>query len=221
MIEKLKTRLALLLFVLLIPLVGLAGVSDMERRARAYESPEQTQDKVPHKKTRLTYADRQAWREILKWSQECEADFGDHGADYAGLEFYKLTPGRYLVEVECEIAAYQSVKFYLLYDENVSPARSKFLTFKIYSGENERSMIQTKTDALLGVSTFNHKQKTLTIFSKLSRFGDCGSIATYSFRSGEPVLTDFRIKLNCDGSGMENPYRWKRVGPPRAKRRGR
>ena len=219
--KKLKTGLTLPALILLVALAGLASSPEAARHDEMFESSSGAQDRAPHKKSKLTFEDRRAWREILKWPQDCEDDFGDHGADYAGVEFYKLAEGKYLVEVECEIAAYQSVKYYMLYNENVSPATSKLLTFKTYGGENERSMVETQTDSLLGVSTFDQRQKRLTIFYKLRGFGDCGTIATYNLRGGKPVLTDFRAKLNCDGRGSKNPFRWKKIGPPVAKRQRR
>jgi Protein of unknown function (DUF1176) len=195
-----KIWMSVLVFLLLA--FGVAG-----------RSTASSQNKPPGKKTNLTYADRQAWREILKWSQYCEKDFGNHGEDYAGLEFYPLAARKYLVEVECEVAAYQSTKLFLLYDENTSPARSKSVAFKTYSGKTEDSLEETETDTFLGDSAFDEQQKTLTIFYKMSRFGDCGSVSIYSFSTDAPVLIDYRQKLTCDGEGGEDQSNWKRIMP--------
>ena len=183
----------------------------------AGKPPGASQDKPPRKKTNLNQKDRQAWRKILKWSQECDDAYGDHGEDAAGLRFYQLAARKYLVEVECEVAAYQSDMLYLLYDESASPARSKLLTFKIYTGETEQSMKQIETGSLLGESAFDDQRKTLTVFYRLSRLGACGTVATYSFPRDEPVLTDFRVKFTCDGEGEEDKSRWKRIEPSGAK----
>jgi hypothetical protein len=187
----------------------------------AGEPPEASQDKPPRKKTNLNQKDRQAWRKILKWSQECDDAYGDHGEDEAGLRFYPLAARKYLVEVECEVAAYQSEMLYLLYDENASPARSRLLTFKIYTGETEQSMKQIETGSLLGESAFDDQRKTLTVFYRLSRLGACGTVATYSFPRGVPMLTDFRVKFTCDGEGEEDKSSWKRIEPRSTKPSGR
>lgn len=176
-----------------------------------------SQNKPPRKKTNLTYADRQAWRKILKWPQDCDDAFRNQGEDYAGVNFYRLAARKYLVEVECEVAAYQSVRLYLLYDESTSPARSKPLTFKSYSGETEDSLKETQQESLLGESTFDNRRKTLTVLYKLSRLGDCGSLATYSFRSGTPVLIDYREKFTCDNEDTGDHSHWRRIMPPRHK----
>ena len=193
-------------------LVFLLLTSVVEGRPR-----EASQNKPPRKKTNLTSADRPAWRKILKWPQDCDDAFGNHGEDNAGLWFHQLAARKFLVVVQCEVAAYQSVMLYFLYDETVSPARSKPLTFKSYSGATEDSMKETEEEALLGTSTFDKQRKTLTVLYRLSRLGNCGTVATYSFRTGAPVLTDFRAKFTCDGEGAEDGSDWKRIMPRRNK----
>jgi hypothetical protein len=166
---------------------------------------QQSNDQSLLKKTDLVYKERQQWRKVLKWPDSCEADFENREGTYAGMEFYELSPGKYVVEVECFLAAYQANIMYLYYDETTRPVTSKVLTFTVYDKVGNRIVAQRMTD-LGGSGEFNEQTKELTFSTMFRGVGDCGSIARYGFRNGTTVLKEFRAKFKCDGKADDEKY---------------
>ena len=68
------------------------------------------------KKSGLTYEDRKAWREVLKWPDDCEQGFDYPDKSFGGIEFHRLADGQYLVAVTCTLGAYQVYQSYYFYD---------------------------------------------------------------------------------------------------------
>ena len=170
------------------------------------------------KKSELTRKERAAWREILKWSEDCEESFaGTHDAQdsgFAGLEFYELSDKQYLVEVACAAGAYQGAQVYVHLDESKSPPVINPLTFNNYVAADEDKLEQEETPELWGTPTFDAGTKQLTVLNKYRGPGDCGALATYGFEGGTPKLLEFRAKTRCDGRGAENPKLWKKIALP-------
>lgn len=161
-----------------------------------------------------TYEDRRAWREILKWSDECEQAFDYPDKSYGGIEFYELAEKRYLVQVTCTGGAYQGYQVYYFYDEAQQPPTAKLLTFESRESQDEKSLTRTQATEMWGQPTFDQKTKELKVLNKFRGIGDCGILATYGFANGEPVLKELRAKLACDGKGAENPEKWNKVALP-------
>jgi hypothetical protein len=165
-------------------------------------------------KTNLTYEDRKAWREVLKWPDECEQAFDYPDKSYGGIEFFELAEKQYLVQVTCTGGAYQGYQVYYFYDESNQQPASKLLTFESRESQDEKSLTRTQTTELWGQPTFDQKKKELTVLNKFRGIGDCGILATYGFVNGEPVLKQLRAKPACDGKGAENPEKWNKVALP-------
>ena len=166
------------------------------------------------KKTNLTPADRRAWRKIIEWPDECEEAYErTMSKEIAGLEFYELTAGQYLVEVVCTTGAYQGYQFYSHLDETKSPPASRLLSFPTFESEDDgKPKKRTEIQELWGLATFDAKTKTLQIHNRYRGPGDCGSLATYEFPEGTPRLKEFREKSKCDGNYVE-PDKWPRIFP--------
>ncbi len=165
------------------------------------------------KKTGLTYEDRKAWREVLKWPDECEQAFDYPDKSYGGLEFYELADRKYLVEVVCTGGAYQGYQHYYFYDETKDQPTSELLTFDIYESQDEKSLTPTRSTEVWGLPTFDAKTKELRVLNKFRGPGDCGTLAVYGFEADKPVLKELRAKPNCDGRGAEHPEKWKKIVP--------
>ena len=166
------------------------------------------------RKSNLSPGDRRAWRGILKWPDECEEAFEQTmGKETAGLEFYELSAGRYLVEIVCTTGAYQGYQFYSYLDETKSPPAARLLTFETYESEDEDKLQKTEKQEMWGLPEFDAKTKRLRILNKYRGPGDCGSLARYEFPEGSPVLKEFREKSKCDGKGAGNPEKWRRISP--------
>ena len=166
------------------------------------------------KKADLTPADRRAWRKVLKWPDDCEDAYENTmSKETAGLEFYELAAGQYLVEVVCTTGAYQGYQFYLNLDETKSPPASRLLSFPSFESEDEgKPKKRTEIQEMWGLATFHEKTKLLEIHNKYRGPGDCGSLATYEFPDGTPRLKEFREKSDCDGNYVE-PKEWPRIFP--------
>ncbi|MBA3242207.1 MAG: DUF1176 domain-containing protein [Acidobacteria bacterium] len=166
------------------------------------------------RKSNLSPGDRRAWRGILKWPDECEEAFEQTmGKETAGLEFYELSAGRYLVEIVCTTGAYQGYQFYSYLDETKSPPAARLLTFETYESQDEDKLQKTEKQEMWGLPEFDAKTKRLRILNKYRGPGDCGSLARYEFPEGSPVLKEFREKSKCDGKGAGNPEKWQRISP--------
>ncbi|HEX8472420.1 MAG TPA: DUF1176 domain-containing protein [Pyrinomonadaceae bacterium] len=170
------------------------------------------------KKTDPTAEDRQAWRKILKWPDDCEesyaATFGAGDGKIVGLEFYELEEKKYLVEVLCASGAYQGSQVYAFLDETKSPPSGKLLTFQTYESQEEDKLDKIETQELWGLATFDDKTKRLSVLNKFRGPGDCGSLATFGFADGVAELKEFRAKTKCDGKGAGNPEAWKKIALP-------
>jgi hypothetical protein len=162
-------------------------------------------------KTNPTYEDRKAWREILKWPDECEQAFDYPDKSYGGMEFYPLADKQYLVEVTCTGGAYQGYQVYYFYDESTQQPAAKPLTFESRESQDGKTLTKTETTELWGQATFDGSTKQLKVFNKFRGVGDCGILATYGFVNGEPQLKELRAKVVCDGKGGGNPEKWNKI----------
>lgn len=168
----------------------------------------------PQKKSDLTYADRKAWYQILRWPQEYEDDFDavlGVDKDKGWMKFFELAPKKYLVEVQCNLFAYQAGFIYLFYDESVSPPTARLLTFKSFYRDNKQ--VKTQEEALVaGLPEFSPRTGELSVWTKGRGLGDCGAWAVYRIEGGRAVLQEFRAKDDCDGKYVD-PKQYPRLYP--------
>lgn len=171
------------------------------------------------KKDGLTYGDRQAWRKVLKWPQSCESLFGYPDKSFAGLRFFDLGRQSYLVQVTCELGAYQGTYVFFIWNEAELPPNAKLLRFTYYESSGNPasgrpSLRKRETTQLEGTPQFDPGTKQLEVVFKYRGRGDCGILYAYSFApQTEARLVDTRAKLACDGKGPLSPKEWKEVIP--------
>ncbi len=137
-------------------------------------------------------SDRRAWHEIAPWSADCEDAFQSARREGSGIQIFPLGPKLYLVEVQCDLAAYQAVFNYVLRDERIDPPRNTLLRFPEYDG-GEWSMQL----GVAGDPSFNPDRKELQVWSRARGLGDCGQLARYGFPNGELTLLWVRVRA-CD-----------------------
>jgi hypothetical protein len=149
------------------------------------------------------------------WGEEfeCDRDYAhavSHGTvegENDGLKFLPLAPGKFLVELDCGAGAYNYRNAYLFYDETVTPPTLKRLRFPYYrfdrlpgdEDNTEKAVPQKTWVSVVSSRAFNRPRKELIVLSKCRGLGDCGTFARYVFHDGEPVLKEFRFKLEWDG----------------------
>ena len=171
---------------------------------------------LPPTGDKLTPADRKAWREIIRWPEECEEAFaataGSSG-DYAGLEFFELGGGRRLVKVLCAGGAYQPSQVFAVVNEAGATPSAKVLTFGVYESPEDGKLDKTSATELWGLADFDARTKQLKIHNRFRGPGDCGTLSTYAFDDAGPVLKELRADTLCDGKGAEHPEQWKKVTP--------
>lgn len=195
------------------------GALVQKNQSAVQESPATAQTPSPPKlsppKINLSYKDRKAWHDIIKWPQSCEEAFeSTMSKKTVGLEFYELADKQYLIEIKCTLGAYQGFQVYTYLDETQSRPVAKLLTFVTYESKDYDKLDNTKTEELWGLPEFNPTTKELHILNKFRGPGDCGTLATYSFQRGTPKLEEFRAKTACDGKGSNNPESWDKVALP-------
>jgi len=171
---------------------------------------------LPPTEGKLTPADRKAWREIIRWPEECEEAFAGtagRAGDNAGLEFFELGEGRRLVKVLCAGGAYQPSQVFAIVNEAGATPSAKVLTFDVYESPGDDKLEKTSATELWGLADFDARTKQLKVHNRFRGPGDCGTLSTYGFDAAGPVLKELRADTLCDGKGAENPERWKKVTP--------
>ncbi|HEX6625863.1 MAG TPA: DUF1176 domain-containing protein [Pyrinomonadaceae bacterium] len=171
---------------------------------------------LPPTEGKLTPADRKAWREIIRWPEECEEAFAGtagRAGDNAGLEFFELGEGRRLLKVLCAGGAYQPSQVFAVVNEAGATPSAKVLTFDVHESPEDGKLEKTSATELWGLADFDARTKQLKVHNRFRGPGDCGTLSTYSFDDAGPVLKELRADTLCDGKGAENPEQWKKVTP--------
>jgi hypothetical protein len=152
--------------------------------------------------------DRAGWRQLLRWSNDCEEAYQATAPGRNGLAFFPLGSGRSLVQVTCAMGAYQpSQVYYVVDDTGRTPGAVRFVTFEA-TGEAGDTLQRQQVEELTGLAEFNASTRVLSVWNKYRGPGDCGSYALYQFADGSARLREFRAKTECDGQGAEHPEQW-------------
>jgi hypothetical protein len=158
-------------------------------------------DKPPQKKESLTFEDRRAWQEILKWPEYCGSDPADlrrPGTSHlpknpSGLRFWQLEPKKYLVEVKCQAGAYNDLQLYLLYDETTAPPTSRLLRFERYD-PGAKIIVEDLETTLSGYAEFHPQRRELTVWTQAQDWGECHTWSKYRITEDKGVLLEIRAQ---------------------------
>lgn len=159
-------------------------------------------DVAPPLKTTLSRTDRERWRQIAAWPEECESAFqASVASSDAGLVFHELADGRFLLQVLCAAGAYQPSHVFLSLDERAAPPVAALLKLPIYQSEDGRSIARTMEAEIFGEPTWLPDSRELTILSLARQTGDCGVWTKYRFTAQDdavrPAVVEARALLPC------------------------
>lgn len=147
-------------------------------------------------------------------------EFNNRFAD--AVRFYRLSSGKYLVQVRCATSAYNVANLYLLFDETRTLPKARTLKFPTleFPARNPNETPRKTTKQIIGGRRFDPKTKELTVFVKGRGLGDFGEYARYAFPNGKPRLKEFRARLEEGGAAYEtndvllhSPKKWRRYYP--------
>ena len=122
-------------------------------------------------------------------------EFNDRFAD--AVKFYRLSAGKYLVQVRCSASGYNVVNLYLLFDETQILPKARILKFATleFSAQNPNEKPAKMSEEIIGVRRFNRQTKDLIVFIKERGLGDFGESARYAFPNGKLRLKEFRARF--------------------------
>jgi len=185
------------LAVLLLLDVNMADFRPANKSAQ--EEIEKYQASLPSKEND-SKENRQAWRDHLNWSDQCEQGELDDflPADFKQLNFYSLSDeDEYLVQIMCFLGAYQGTYEFVYFNEKTR--ESKPLSFNNYYQENGVVGQATET-SLCGDPAFS--DGVLTSFCKGRGLGDCGHVYEYKFDDEKKELETVEVKVEekCEGN---------------------
>ena len=165
-------------------------------------------------------AQRETWRERLKWPDDCEEEFKDSAGpgafpgEAAGVETYSLGASERLAVVQCGLYAYQ-ISFVALLFDAAGNAPGRLVTLKDYGRETSGKVTSGESTETAGEPVFDEHGKTLTVLSKSRGVGDCGSLVTYGFESGRAVVREARAQACFDDKRKWiDPAKWPKVDRP-------
>ena len=176
---------------------------------------------APLKKTELTIADREAWRTVLQWPAELEAQWQksrtDKKSEASGLSFYALGQGNYLVAIEVHESAYQPRYVFMYYSDS---GRSKtvprrLLKLKTYErDDDDAGTVSMKlATEVEGIVSFDNAQKQLVLYTKGRGIADCGALVRYRILPNRTIPAEARAHGCYDdySLGVTDPLRWRRI----------
>jgi hypothetical protein len=137
---------------------------------------------VPQKKGDLTVSDREEWREVLKWPDECEEGFRAYNKYFptGGMMFSNLGDRDYLVSIGCA----GRVALFMYYRDDGSASR--LLKFPEYDRAHHSAASSYSTVNFLSWS-FESDRGEFHILSRGRGKTTC-LIHNYKFLRGTPVF---------------------------------
>jgi hypothetical protein len=194
---------------------GLTGPPRQPAAAGLQSAQELAPGLIPLPRVNLTLSDRAAWREILKWPEDCETAFEQsRPSDDPGLGFHRLADGLSLVEVLCAAGAYQPSFRYFRLDESPPRPTARALSLPTYESADGTTLARALTTEVWGEPVFLPKTRQLIILSLARQTGDCGTWARYAFPAGEPRLEEMRARYPCPEPPEEPVQTATRQPPP-------
>ncbi|MBD2175602.1 DUF1176 domain-containing protein [Pseudanabaena sp. FACHB-1998] len=136
----------------------------------------------------------------------CKDNFrAEDGSKAIGSREFQISEKKYLVQIQCFLAAYQgSFEYALWIDESPKP-RVIPLEFDGFQESKEGEPPKRITSrSIAGTPRFNVRSQTMTNFTKFRGVGDCGSSALYKLEGDRMVLQEFRAKYACDGKYIKD-----------------
>ncbi|MFM7888985.1 MAG: DUF1176 domain-containing protein [Pseudanabaena sp.] len=136
----------------------------------------------------------------------CKDNFrAEDGKKGMGSKAFQISDKKYLVQIQCFLAAYQGNFEYVLWIDDAPKPLTILLEFDSFQeGKNGEKPIRTKDRSIAGAPRVNVRSQTITNFTKFRGVGDCGSSAIYKLEGDRMVLQEFRAKFECDGKYVQD-----------------
>ncbi len=136
----------------------------------------------------------------------CKDNFrAEDGNRGMGSKAFQITDKKYLVQIQCFLAAYQGAFEYVLWIDESPKPRVVPLEFDSFQEGKDGAKPTRITDrAIAGMPRFNVRSQTMTNFTKFRGLGDCGSSAVYKLEGDRMVLQEYRAKYACDGKYIQD-----------------
>lgn len=136
----------------------------------------------------------------------CKDNFrAEDGKRGMGSKSFQISDKKYLVQIQCFLAAYQGAFEYVLWTDESPKPRAIPLEFDSFQeGKDGEKPKRTTDRAIAGTPRFNVRSQTLTNLTKFRGIGDCASSAVYKLDGDRMVLQEFRAKYACDGKYVQD-----------------
>ncbi len=136
----------------------------------------------------------------------CQDNFrAEDGQRGMGSRAFQITDKKYLVQIQCFLAAYQGAFEYVLWIDESPKPRVVTLEFDGFrEGKDGAKPTRISDRAIAGAPRFNVRSQVMTNFTKFRGVGDCGSSARYKLEGDRMVLQEFRAKYECDGKYIQD-----------------
>jgi hypothetical protein len=122
-----------------------------------------------------------------------------------GSKAFQISDKKYLVQIQCFLAAYQGAFEYVLWSDDSPKPSVVALEFDSFAeskaGEKPKRITSR---AISGMPRVNVQKQTMTNFTKFRGVGDCGSSALYKLEGDRMVLQEYRAKYECDGKYVQD-----------------
>jgi Protein of unknown function (DUF1176) len=136
----------------------------------------------------------------------CKDNFrSEDGQRGMGSKAFQISDKKYLVQVQCFLAAYQGNFEYILWIDEPQKPRVVPLEFDSFQEPKAGEKPKRITDrSIAGLPRVNVRSQTMTNFTKFRGVGDCASSALYKLEGDRMVLQEYRAKYACDGNYVQD-----------------
>ncbi|PZU98472.1 MAG: hypothetical protein DCE90_05005 [Pseudanabaena sp.] len=122
-----------------------------------------------------------------------------------GSRAFKISDEKYIVQIQCFLAAYQGAFEYVLWINDSPQPRVIPLQFDSFQESKDgQNPLKVTNRTIAGIPRVNVRSQTITNFTKFRGIGDCGSSALYKLEGDRLVLQEFRAKYECDGEYVQD-----------------
>jgi hypothetical protein len=183
----------------------------------------------------LTAKDREMWRSVLNWPDECEQrsrPFRDRegGWIHEGIFIYPIGENNYIVDVHCTMTDRESEHIYYKITEHADTIESRLLILEQFyyiftpggksdlelEGKADRKgeYIRFKDCLTYGHSAFPRKEPFLPLLrieKDYIRQSGCGLLTIYDVSGDCAEVIEFRANLRCLWDTLASPDKWELI----------
>jgi hypothetical protein len=199
------------------------------------KKPEGLRKTNPGPSKYLTANDREMWRSVLNWPDECEQRRGpaldsESGWMHAGIFIDPIGENNYIVDVECTMADRQNEHIYYKITEHADTIESRLLILEQFyylfapGGESDLEL-EGKADRkgeyirFKDSLTYGHTlspwegpfEPRLEVKKEYIRSGGCGLYTIYDVSGDCAEVIEFRANLRCHPDTLSSPDKWELI----------